>query len=92
MGSSWELLGVSWGLSGASRSTKRGLQIRPGTPLGLVRPLLAAEDGRESLLGQSLASFWCSWGPLGGILVSVKPILTIKTDLLSFDNLLLSYV
>ena len=66
MGFSWGLLGVSWELSGASRSTKRGLQFRLGTPLGLVCSLLAAEDGRESLLGPSLARFWCSPGPFRG--------------------------
>ena len=59
------LLGGSWELFGASRSTKKGLQIRPGTPLGLVCSLLAAEDGRESLLGPSLARFWCSRGAFG---------------------------
>ena len=64
MGSFWGLLGVSWGLSGAPRSTKRGLQLRLGTPLGLVCSLLVAEDGRESLWGPSLARFWCSPGPL----------------------------
>ena len=50
-------LGVYWGLSGAPRSTKKSLQIRPGTPLGLVCSLLAAEDGIESVLGPSLARF-----------------------------------
>ena len=59
-------MGVSWELSGASRSTKRGLQFRLGTPLGLVCSLLAAEDAREILLGPPLARFWCSPGPFRG--------------------------
>ena len=44
------LLGGSWELFGASRSTKEGLQYRFGTPFRLVCSLLAAEDRRESLL------------------------------------------
>ena len=65
-GSFWGLLGVCWGLSGASRSTKRGLQLRLVTPLGLVCSLLAAEDGLGRVLGPSLARFGCSRGPLKG--------------------------
>ena len=42
------LLGGSWELFGASRSTKESLQIRLGTLLGLVCSLLAAEDGLGS--------------------------------------------
>ena len=59
-------MGVSGELFGASRSTKEGLQIRLGILLGLVCSLLAAEDGRESLLGSSLARFWCSPRPFRG--------------------------
>ena len=43
------LLGGSWELFGASRSTKEGIQIRLGTLLGLVCSLLAAEDGLRSV-------------------------------------------
>ena len=60
------LLGGSWELFGASRSTKEGLQIRLGTLLGLVCSLLAAEDGLGSVLGLSLARFGCSRGPFKG--------------------------
>ena len=60
------LLGGSWELFGASRSTKEGLQIRLGTLLGLVCSLLAAEDGLGSVLGLSLARFGCSRGPFRG--------------------------
>ena len=60
------LLGGSWELFGASRSTKEGLQIRLGTLLGLVCSLLAAEDGFGSVLGLSLARFGCSRGPFKG--------------------------
>ena len=81
------LLGGSWELFGASRSTKEGLQIRLGTLLGLVCSLLAAEDGLGSVLGLSLARFGCSRGPLRVVLASVKPISTIKTALPSFDTL-----
>ena len=58
-------LGGSWELFGAPRSTKEGLQIRLGTLLGLVCSLLAAEDGRESLLGPYWARFCCLWKPFG---------------------------
>ena len=60
------LLGGSWELFGASRSTKEGLQIRLGTLLGLVYSLLAAEDGFGRVLGPSLARFGCSRGPFRG--------------------------
>ena len=60
------LLGGSWELFGASRSTKEGLQIRLGTLLGLVCSLLAAEDGFGRVLGPSLARFGCSRGPFRG--------------------------
>ena len=40
-----DLWGMSWGLSGASRSTEEGFQIHFGTLLGLVCSLLAARDG-----------------------------------------------
>ena len=65
-GSFWELLGLSWELFGASRSTKEGLQIRLGTLLGLVCSLLAAEDGLGSVVGLHLACFGCSRGPCKG--------------------------
>ena len=81
------LLGGSWELFGASRSTKEGLQIRLGTLLGLVCSLLAAEDGLGSVLGLSLARFGAPESLLGGVLASVKPISTIKTALPSFDTL-----
>ena len=59
------LLGVSWELLRASGSTREGLQIRLVTFLGLVYLLLAAEDGRESLLGPYWARFCCLWKPFG---------------------------
>ena len=62
------LLGGSWELFGASRSTKEGLQIRLGTLLGLVCSLLAAEDGLGSVLGLSWAPPGGSWGSLGSSL------------------------
>ena len=40
-----DLRGMSWGLSGASRSTDKGFQNHFGTLLGLVCSLLAAKDG-----------------------------------------------
>ena len=43
------LLGGSWELLRASGSTRKGLQNRLGTLLGLVCSLLAAEDGLGSV-------------------------------------------
>ena len=60
------LLGVSWRLLGGSTSTKKGLQIRFGTPLGVICLLLAAEDGTEHVLGPYWARIWCSPWPFGG--------------------------
>ena len=85
-GSFWELLGVSWELFGASRSTKEGLQIRLGTLLGLVCSLLAAEDGLGSVVGLHLARFGYPAGILRVALASVKTISTIETALPSFDT------
>ena len=61
-----DLLGVSWELFGASRSTKDGLQIRAGTRLGVVCSPLAAEDGLGRVLGLNLARFGCSRKALKG--------------------------
>ena len=58
-------MGGSWGLFGASRSTKEGLEIRLGILLGLVCSFLAAKDGFGSVLGLSLARFGCSREPFG---------------------------
>ena len=55
------LLGAMWGLYVDQKS----LQIRPGTPLGIVCSFLAAEDGLETVLGSSLACFLCSRKPFG---------------------------
>ena len=63
LGALGALLGVSWELLRASGSTKEGLQIRLGTLVGLVCSLLAAEDGRESLLGL----LWLVFGAPGGL-------------------------
>ena len=57
----WELLGVSWELFAASRSTKEGLEIRLGTLLGLVCSFLAADDG----LGSADVVFYLLSVPLG---------------------------
>ena len=56
----------SWELFGASRLTKKGLQIRFGTPLGVICLLLAAEDSPEHVLGPFRARIWCSQWPFGG--------------------------
>ena len=55
-----ESLGVSWELLRTSGSTKEGVQILWGTLLGLVRSLLAADDGPGSVVGLFLARFGCS--------------------------------
>ena len=83
----WELLGVSWELFRASKSTKEDLHIRIGTLLGLVSSLLAAENGLGRVLGPPLARFGAPEGLLGGVLASVKPISTIKTAFPIFDIL-----
>ena len=81
-------MGVSWGLSGASRSTKRGLQLRLETLLGLVCSLLAAENGLGRVLGPSLARCGAPESLWGGVLASVKPISSIITAIPIFDILL----
>ena len=72
------LLGGSWELFGASRSTKEGLQIRLGTLLGLVCLLRAAENGLGKVLGSSLARFIPSRNLLGSILNSQTDPPTLK--------------
>ena len=57
-GAFWELQGIPWGLSRASKSTQEGFQIHPGTILGLGCSLLAVKDG----LGTVLSSFGTSRG------------------------------
>ena len=64
------LLGVSWELRRASRSTKEGLQIRLGTLLGFVCLLLAAEGGLGKVLMSYLARYILSRSLLGSILSS----------------------
>ena len=59
------LLGGSWELFGASRSTKEGLQIHLGTLVGLVCSPLAAEDHLERILGPSMSFFYLLSEPLG---------------------------
>ena len=72
---------------GASRSTKKGLQIRLGTLLGFVCSRLAAEDGLGSVVGRLWLVFGAPEGLLRGVLASVKTISTIKTAFPSFDTL-----
>ena len=55
-GGFWELWGISWGLSRASKSNQEGFQIHLGIILGLVCSLLAVKDG----LGTVLSSFGAS--------------------------------
>ena len=101
LGASWGSLGLLLGALGGLLGDLWGLQIDPKgvtrfgflalwALFGLFWSLLVAEDGLESVLGPSWAPFWWSRGLLGGILVPVGPILSSKTDLPSFDNLILS--
>ena len=64
-GSFWELLGLSWELFRASRSTKESLQIHLGTLVALVCSPLAAEDHLERILGPSMSFFYVLSEPLG---------------------------
>ena len=52
----WELWGISWGLSRASKPNQEGFQIHLGTILGLVCSLLAVKDGLGTVLSSSGAS------------------------------------
>ena len=64
MGSFGELLGVSWELFEASKSTKSAFELRFGTLLGLLCSFLAADDGQGSVH----FVFYLLFEPLGVLL------------------------
>ena len=97
LGLPWAPCGGPWGSIGGSL----GPRDRQKGASRFVWDLLWASFARFLLPKMALGAFWgrlwlvlsapeglvCVWGG-----VSAKPILTIKMNLLSFDNLLLSYV